>query len=60
MRWRCHRVEERASGIAPVHIDSHLIQKTEFPIVLERKPAALEYAVVKEWEKWPVDTANFS
>jgi diacylglycerol kinase (ATP) len=46
-RWRCHRVEARTSDIPPVHANSHLIQKPEFPLVIELEPAALEYAVVK-------------
>lgn len=55
-RWRCRRVETQASNNAPVHIDSSLIQKPGFPIVIELEAAALDYAVVPGWEKdeWDV------
>jgi diacylglycerol kinase family enzyme len=45
-RWRCHRVEARASTVVAVHVDSHPIQEPEFPLVIELEPAALEYAVM--------------
>jgi diacylglycerol kinase (ATP) len=46
-RWRCRRVEARASDNYPsVHIDSQLVQEPKFPIVIELEPAALDYAVV--------------
>jgi diacylglycerol kinase (ATP) len=39
---RCHRVAAWASDVAPVHIDSHLVQRPEFPVVVELEPAALK------------------
>jgi diacylglycerol kinase (ATP) len=44
---RCHRVVAWASDFAPVHIDSHLVQRPEFPIVVELEPAALKYTVLR-------------
>lgn len=44
---RCHRVAACASNVAPVHIDSHLVQKPEFPVIVELEPAALKYTVLK-------------
>jgi hypothetical protein len=44
---RCYRIEVNASTIAPLHIDSRLIQKPVFPLRLELDPAALKYMVVK-------------
>ena len=42
---RCRRVEVCASNLAPVHIDSHLMQKPEFPLVIELESAVLKYMV---------------
>ena len=44
-RRRCRRVEARASSIAPVHVDSHVITKPAFPLVMELQTAALKYAL---------------
>jgi diacylglycerol kinase family enzyme len=40
---RCRRVEICTSYVAPVHIDSHLMQKPHFPLVIELEPAVLKY-----------------
>jgi diacylglycerol kinase (ATP) len=44
---RCHRVVACASDVAPVHIDSHLVQRPEFPVIVELEPAALKYTVLE-------------
>ncbi len=44
---RCSRIEINASTIAPLHIDSRLIQKPVFPLRVELEPAALNHLVVK-------------
>jgi diacylglycerol kinase (ATP) len=44
---RCHRVAASASNVAPVHIDSHLVQRPEFPVIVELEPAALKYTVLR-------------
>jgi diacylglycerol kinase family enzyme len=44
---RCHRIEVNASIVAPLHIDSRLIEEPAFPLRIEIEPAALKYAVVK-------------
>jgi diacylglycerol kinase (ATP) len=49
-RWRCHRVEARATTMVAVHVDSHPIREPEFPLVIELEPAALEYGVVRQPE----------
>ena len=46
-RRRCRRVEMSWTGVAPIHIDSHLVRKPQFPILIETEPTALEYAIVK-------------
>ncbi|MEA3164206.1 MAG: hypothetical protein QOE88_2024 [Verrucomicrobiota bacterium] len=43
----CHRVAACASDVAPVHIDSDLVQRPEFPVIVELEPAALKYAVLR-------------
>jgi diacylglycerol kinase family enzyme len=45
---RCRRVAARAPDVAPVHIDSHLVPKPEFPVIVELEPAALKYTVLRE------------
>ena len=40
-------IEARADDIAPVHIDSHVIQSPEFPLIVEIEPEALEYVVIE-------------
>jgi diacylglycerol kinase (ATP) len=44
-RRRCRRVEARASSMAPVHVDSAVITRPAFPLVMELQPAALKYAL---------------
>jgi diacylglycerol kinase (ATP) len=44
---RCHRVAACAGEVAPVHIDSDLVQKPEFPVIVELEPAALNYTVLR-------------
>jgi diacylglycerol kinase (ATP) len=46
-RRRCQRLKICASDIAPVHLDSRLIPRPEFPLVVELEPAALRYSVQK-------------
>lgn len=43
---RCRRVVAHASDVAPVHIDSHLVPRPEFPVIVELEPAALKYTVL--------------
>jgi diacylglycerol kinase (ATP) len=45
---RCRRVVAQAGDAAPVHIDSNLVQKPEFPVIFELEPSALKYAVLRE------------
>jgi diacylglycerol kinase (ATP) len=58
--WRCRRVEARASNLAAVHVDSHLLEKPDFPLIIELKHAALKYAVVKGGEEFSAGTADDS
>jgi diacylglycerol kinase (ATP) len=44
---RCHRVAACASNVAPVHIDSHLVQRPDFPVIVELEPAALKYTALR-------------
>jgi diacylglycerol kinase family enzyme len=44
---RCRRVEIRGSATARVHVDSQLIEKPVFPLLIKLEPAALRYGVVK-------------
>jgi diacylglycerol kinase (ATP) len=44
---RCRRVVARPSDVAPVHIDSQLVQRPEFPVIVELEPAALRYTVLR-------------
>jgi diacylglycerol kinase (ATP) len=40
---RCRQVEVCAGNIAPVHIDSELVQSWNFPLTVGLEPAALQY-----------------
>jgi diacylglycerol kinase (ATP) len=40
---RCRRVEACAGNIAPVHIDSELVESWNFPLMVGLEPAALQY-----------------
>lgn len=43
---RFRRIAACASDVAPVHIDSHLVQRPEFPVIVELEPATLKYVVL--------------
>jgi hypothetical protein len=53
-------VEARASNLAAVHVDSHLLEKPDFPLIIELKPAALKYAVVKDGGEFSAGAADDS
>lgn len=44
---RCHRIEVNSRSIVPVHVDSLLIQRPNFPLVVEVEPGALNYTLLK-------------
>jgi diacylglycerol kinase (ATP) len=48
---RCRRVEVCGGNIAPVHIDSDLVQSWNFPFTIELEPAALQYLGLKRTKK---------
>lgn len=44
---RCRRVELSASNMISAHVDSQVIRKPAFPLVVDVRPAALNYAVMR-------------
>ena len=44
---RCRRIEVSPSNAAPIHVDSRMIEKPEFPLFIDIAPATLTYAVVR-------------
>jgi diacylglycerol kinase (ATP) len=45
---RCCQVVAWARDVAPVHIDSHLVQRPELPVIFELERAALKYTVLRQ------------